>query len=161
MASFLSFLPLPKYSHAAHSKDAFRKAFPTSRCQSAYWGNRTELPENPPYRSSDWPLTFEFVATPSREVLFTNALAVSSIIPHTDGNCCFGVQHCACLIREDGRRNFFEGGRPCSCFWHIFRWFYGGVVFCALQLDRKLPLDRSCRILPPVYPFDAVNERMP
>lgn len=39
--------------------------------------------------------------------------------------------------------------------WHIFRWFCGGVVFCAFtaSFDRKLPLDRSCRILPPVYPF--------
>ena len=47
--------------------------------------------------------------------------------------------------------------------WHIFRWFCGGVVFCALQLL----LTGNCHWTDLAVfsllciPLDAVNERMP
>lgn len=66
-----------------------------------------------------------------------------------------GVQHCACLIREDGKRIIFLRGT-----YHAAALAYIPMVLrrsrflrFTASFDRKLPLDRSCRILPPVYPF--------
>ena len=74
-----------------------------------------------------------------------------------------GVQHCACLIREDGKRIIFlEGDVSCSCF-GIYSDGSAAESFLRLQLL----LTGNCHWTDLAVfsllciPLDAVNERMP